>query len=68
MASITLRGVAKRYGEGLETVSGGEICFGDRRVTDVDVSDRDTRDQEIALTTDPAHLRLFDAGTGQAHR
>lgn len=27
-----------------------------------------TRDQEIALTTHPAHLRLFDAGTGQAHR
>ena len=76
MASITLQGVQKHYGDtpalretdleiadheflvlvgpsgsgkttllraiaGLETVTQGEIYFGDRRVTDVDVSDRD---------------------------
>jgi multiple sugar transport system ATP-binding protein len=76
MASITLRGVQKRYGDvralhetdleigdheflvlvgpsgsgkttllriiaGLETVSGGEIFFGERDVTDVEVRDRD---------------------------
>ena len=76
MASITLKGVEKRYGEtralretdleirdheflvlvgpsgsgkttllrvisGLETLTKGEIYFGDRRVTDVDAGDRD---------------------------
>jgi multiple sugar transport system ATP-binding protein len=76
MASITLKGVQKHYGDtpalretdleiadheflvlvgpsgsgkttllraiaGLETVTQGEIYFGDQRVTDVDVSDRD---------------------------